>query len=264
MNSLVNRHFLLRDICVRFALIVVLSAGLASQASAAGPVQAANPAQGFSDPLEEVNRSVTDFNLVLDDWVLRPVAGIYRAYLPGFVRNVIHNFTLNLSAPVTLANDLLQGNIRRAQVTTTRFVMNSTIGVAGMFDVATYVGIRPHSEDFGQTLAVWGLPKGPFLVLPVLGPMYTRHAAGRVVDVLYSPLTWSRSTALSSAVSALHVIDVRAERYAQMNDLIDNSLDFYAVARSLYRQNRNRMILNGETVPGQSDSGTRPYFPEVR
>ncbi len=131
-----------------------------------------------SDPLEPLNRAIFSFNLTLDKAILRPIATVYNAALPDPVRDGVRNFLNNLRTPIILANDVLRGEIGRAGDTVGRFLLNSTLGVGGLFDIASELGFDFHNEDFGQTLAVWGIGEGPYLMLPIFGPSNPRDAVG--------------------------------------------------------------------------------------
>ena len=198
----------------------------------------------INDPYEPLNRVVFEANVLLDRAVVRPTAHVYLKGVPRPVRVGISNFLENLKAPVTLANELLQGEIGLAADTLTRFSMNSTIGLLGLIDIASGFGIESHGEDFGQTLASWGIGSGPYLVLPLLGPSNFRDGAGRFADSVVDPLTWTMPVGFGVSSAALSVLDFRARNYDALNDLEDNSLDFYAASRSLYRQYRARKIGN--------------------
>lgn len=198
----------------------------------------------INDPLEPFNRVVFDANLLLDRSVLRPVSRAYLDVAPDPVRVGISNFLANLRAPLTFLNGLLQGEPGLAADAFARFCMNSTIGLLGFIDVASEFGIEAHREDFGQTLATWGAGSGPYLVLPLFGPSNIRDGAGRIVDSVGDPVAWTTSVAFRTGTAALSVLDFRARNYDALNDLEKNSLDFYAAARSLYRQYRAREIDN--------------------
>src|SRR5690606_25232813 len=145
---------------------------------------------GENDPLEVPNRMMFAFNEALDFMIIRPVAVTYRYVVPVGVRNTVRNFLRNLRSPVTLANDLLQGDFDRAEITFTRFFINSTIGMLGLFDIAADSGFQYHEEDFGQTMGTYGAGEGFYLVLPVLGPSSLRDGGGRIVDIFLDPLTY--------------------------------------------------------------------------
>ncbi|HYD97797.1 MAG TPA: VacJ family lipoprotein, partial [Alphaproteobacteria bacterium] len=167
-----------------FATTAVALALAACATQPAGTGQTAE--DEVNDPLETVNRGVFQFNEGVDTVVLRPAAQAYRAVLPSFVQDSVQTLVRTVSAPVVLANDLLQGNGEAAAQTGSRFLVNVALGL-GVFDVASSAGIPYHAEDFGQTLAVWGAGEGPYLVLPFFGPSNARDAGGRVVDTLADP-----------------------------------------------------------------------------
>jgi phospholipid-binding lipoprotein MlaA len=227
-----------------FAMIAAVAAGLClSACSTPSPNALAN-----NDPYEATNREIFDLNQEIDHWTLRRTAETYVEYVPDPVRNSIHNALINLDLPVTFANDVLQGEPTRAGQTVCRFTLNSTLGVAGLFDVASDFGIPEHSEDFGQTLAIWGVGEGPYLVLPLLGPAPPRDAIGRAADAALDPSNYIRiKRHLMWAVGReyLTLLDLRARNMETFDDIERNSLDFYAATRNLYRQYRGREIRNG-------------------
>jgi phospholipid-binding lipoprotein MlaA len=202
-----------------------------------------------NDPLEPMNRAIFDFNNGLDTVFLKPVAQGYRAVVPPFGRDRVSDFLANLNAPLIFANDLLQGNVSLAGKTLERFALNSSFGVFGIMDVATPLGVKPHQADFGQTLGVWGIGSGPYLVLPFFGPSGVRDGVGTGVELFADPmdiyltnahlryLVWTRTGA--DAVS-------QREAYLDfLDDIKRTSLDFYATLRSLYRQRRDGMVESG-------------------
>ena len=198
-----------------------------------------------ADPYEPLNRGVFEFNLAFDKVILRPIAFVYKEVVPVPIRNSVQNFMDNLRSPIILTNDLLQGEIERAGDTLTRFFMNSTVGLGGIIDFAGGMGIESHKEDFGQTMAVWGVDAGPYLMLPILGPSSPRHAMGRLVDFLSDPLTLLGESEWAIGRFAMRSIDNRARRYNTIDELERTSLDFYAAVRSMYRQFRGDEIRNG-------------------
>jgi len=145
---------------------------------------------GANDPYEATNRKIFNFNQQLDKAVMKPVAQAYVDVVPEPARDGVHNFLVNLNLPVTFANDILQGEIERTGETVARFTVNTTIGIGGLLDVATRIGVPFHTEDFGQTLAVWGVGEGPYLVLPLLGPKPPRDAVGYAVDSIAFDRDW--------------------------------------------------------------------------
>lgn len=207
-----------------------------------------------NDPLEPMNRYFFEVNRFIDEFFLKPVAWWYRIGVPDPVRNRIHNALTNLTLPWTVANDALQGEFSRAGVATTRFVVNSTLGVAGLFDVATDWGYPHHDEDLGQTLAVWGVPEGPYLVLPVLGPSNPRDAVGFAGAYFGDPVNIGLEAAASGATiarGAVSAADTRERNIETLADIERNAVDFYATVRSIYRQQRASEIRNGapEEIP---------------
>lgn len=216
-----------------------------------------------NDPLEIPNRMFFAFNEALDFMIIRPVAVTYRYVVPTGVRNTLRNFLRNLRTPVTLANDLFQGNLERAEITFTRFFINSTIGMLGLFDIAADSGFPHHEEDFGQTMGTYGAGEGFYLVLPVLGPSSLRDGTGRIIDIFLDPLTYLAPQEFNLGRAAATGIDYRSRNIEELDELKADSLDFYARIRSLYRQYRTNEINNGatpadapqfSTVPGQSTS----------
>lgn len=210
-----------------------------------------------NDPLEPMNRYFFEVNYALDELFLKPIAGWYYIALPNPAQDGVRNFLRNLSSPVILANDLFQGETDRAGTTAVRFLVNSTIGIVGLFDVASDMGFVYHDEDFGQTLAVHGVDEGPYLVLPIVGPSNPRDAVGRVVDVFLDPLTYiTRANDLEHLLyvrSGVATVDYRARNLDTFDELREGSLDYYATIRSLYRQQREDAIRNGEAASDSSD-----------
>lgn len=211
----------------------------------------------INDPLEPLNRAIFAFNEVFNLMILEPVAKTYNFVTPEFIRERISNFLANIKTPVVLVNDLLQGEFERSMDTGARMVINSTIGVAGFFDVADEMGFKPHSEDFGQTLAVWGVGEGFYMVLPLLGPSNPRDALGKfVVDSFFDPLgiyldnTGRSEIALSLA--GVRGVTTYANIVEELGDLRETSIDFYGALRSLFRQRRKAEIRNSDDgiVPG--------------
>jgi len=213
----------------------------------------ADPA-GADDPYEATNRVIFDFNLRIDRTFLRPTAGRYQTYVPEEVRDGIRGVLDNLRAPVVLANDLLQGETRRAGDTAGRFLINSTVGLGGIFDVAGQKGLAAHDEDFGQTLAVWGVGDGPYLVLPLFGPSNPRDGVGKVADFALDPsinVKIKRHWMWEGFRQWLNIVDARSRSLETFDAIERDSLDFYATARSLYRQNRIYQIRNGLPPPDE-------------
>ncbi|MBL8709509.1 MAG: VacJ family lipoprotein [Rhodospirillaceae bacterium] len=210
-------------------------------------VQAFNEA---NDPLEPMNRYFFEVNHAVDELLVKPFAGYYNIALPDPAKDGVRNFMRNLRSPVILFNDLFQGEGSRAGTTAARFLINTTLGVGGFVDAASWFGLNYHDEDFGQTLAVWGSGEGIYLHLPLLGPSNPRDASGKLVDYVLDPLTWVGYVYNVSWINTTRFmvegIDTRARNLETIAELQRGSVDFYATLRSLYRQHRNDAIKNGE------------------
>ncbi|MBT3928292.1 MAG: VacJ family lipoprotein [Rhodospirillaceae bacterium] len=192
----------------------------------------------ISDPLEGINRAIFFVNGGLDTILVRPIAWVYGNYVPPFAKQRVSNFFTNLNAPVVFANDLLQFEFEDAAETSARFLINSTIGLAGLFDVASEIGLEPHEADFGQTLHTYGVGPGPYLVLPLLGPSNLRDGFGRAVDTLLNPLTWLLEPEENLIIAGAKGLVQREELLESLDAVRETSVDYYAALRSLYYQNR--------------------------
>lgn len=227
------------------ALSPLLLSACASAVDRSDP-DAVAAARESNDPLEPANRVFYRINDGIDTVVLRPVAKAYVYAVPQVVRTHTHEFLANLSSPVSLANDIMQAKPRRAGDTLMRLLINSTVGVAGLFDVATDWGYPQHDTDFGVTLALWGVGEGPYLFLPVFGPSNPRDATGLGADIALDPLTWIGKgpavTALSWSRYGVTAVDTRAQYLDQIDQIKAGALDPYATFRSLYRQHRASVI----------------------
>ncbi len=221
--------------------VALLGTGCAARAPATDP-EALAEYQADNDPLEPTNRFFYRVNDVLDVYVLKPVAQGYRYAVPGTVRRSIGNALRNVTSPVVFANDVLQGHPRYAAETVTRFVVNSTVGVGGLFDVADDLGLPPHrGANFGTTLGVWGVGEGPFLFLPLLGPSNVRDTGGFGGNVLLDPFTWvsfGGVNALEGSRFGVGAVDARERLLDPVDQIKRDSLDPYATFRSAYRQSR--------------------------
>ncbi len=198
------------------------------------------------DPLEPANRVFYAINEGLDTVILKPAAIAYKDAVPKPVRTHTHNVLANLSTPVTLANDILEAKPRRAGDSFMRLLVNTTVGLGGIFDVATGWGWPAHDADGGITLALWGVPNGPYLFLPVFGPSSPRDAVGLAADVGMDPLTWigkgDTVTALDWTRYGLTALDTRASLLDTLDRIKAEALDPYATVRSLYQQHRQYQI----------------------
>jgi phospholipid-binding lipoprotein MlaA len=207
-----------------------------------------------NDPLEPLNRKTFTFNQGVDRIVLKPIAKGYRRAIPLGGRDGIRNFLRNIHEPIVLVNNLLQGEFKRAGTTLGRFLANSTLGVAGVMDFASRHGLQRQSGDFGQTLYVWGIHEGPYLVLPLMGPSSPRDAIGLGVDLFTNPIVYFTPdfryrTSISAAEAVIGGIDERARNIDSLDEIQRETIDFYAALRSLYRQHRAAELRNGEPPP---------------
>ncbi|MDR3535264.1 MAG: VacJ family lipoprotein [Acetobacteraceae bacterium] len=216
-----------------------------------------------NDPLEPTNRVFYAINNGLDVVIMRPAAQAYRFAVPGKVRDGIHNVLSNLGTPVQLSNDVLEGKPRRAGDTTMRFLINSTVGVLGIFDIAKDWGYPNHDSDFGMTLANWGVPEGPFLFLPVLGPSGPRDATGFGMDMALDPFTWVGQGAIVTGLNwgkfAVSAVDARERVLDSLDQIKKTALDPYATFRSLYRQHRESQI---EALRNDNRATIPVWFPQ--
>lgn len=209
-----------------------------------------------NDPLEPMNRAIFQFNEVTDKVVLRPVAVTYQAVVPKGVRIGIRNFLTHLKSPITILNALLQGEGVRARDTFGRFMTNTILGLGGLIDVASGAGIPRHQEDFGQTLAVWGVAPGPYLMLPLLGPSNFRDGIASGIDGALDPVGRYISSEYGlegvGVRYTLNAVDWRANNLKTIDELRNSSLDFYATVRSGFRQRRLHSIRNGREATNDS------------
>jgi phospholipid-binding lipoprotein MlaA len=202
------------------------------------------------DPWEATNRDIFAFDVWIEHNVARPVDDSYRAVLPQPAREGVHNVTTNLHEPIVLANDVLQGDAKKAVRTLGRIVINSTLGLGGLIDVAAKIGIAYHDNDFGITLGQNGVQEGSYLVLPFVGPMPPRDLLGSAVDGAFDPFTYSRFRGKDTWLlvrSGLRVIDTVDQRREEFESIERTSVDFYATTRNLYRQSRDARIRGENT-----------------
>lgn len=210
--------------------------------------------QSSSDPLSGLNRRIYAFNSTADKAILKPAAKAYDAVLPDPAQRSVGRFFSNLNEPLNIVNNLLQGKVEDALNSTYRFAVNSTVGVFGLFDVAKHYNIEKKPEDFGQTLAAWGVKPGPYIVIPFLGPSNFRDGLGFVVDNgVYFPINeLSDSNSTRIGITALNIIDTRASLLGT-GDILENQLDPYLFLKEAYEQNRLNSIYDG-APPEQSDA----------
>lgn len=202
----------------------------------------------YSDPIEGVNRAIFDGNVFLDDVLLEPVAQGYRSVTTAGVRTAVSNFVSNLDEPRNFINAMLQGDLKAGGDSLTRFFVNSTFGLVGLFDVAGREDVIKQEEDFGQTLAVWGADSSAYLMLPLLGPSNVRDFTGRVVDTVTSPIGFlARQTNITPyeyGAKGLGIVSSREANIENIESVRRGTLDYYAAVRSFYVQNRQNAIAN--------------------
>lgn len=204
----------------------------------------------INDPLESLNRGLFFVHDGLDTMIFRPVAVVYTTFVPKLLRTGVSNFMSNVATPITLTNDLLQGEWERAGTTTKRFLINSTFGLGGVLDYAQVQGLDKHTEDFGQTLAVHGAGSGPYLFIPILGPSTPRHLIGRFVDLFVDPWTYilyNEKRLVQAAPFGIVALAARGNGDQALQSVKETSVDYYASIRSLYYQSRRDAISNGNT-----------------
>jgi phospholipid-binding lipoprotein MlaA len=221
------------------------------------------------DPLESSNRAVYAFNQRIDQVIFKPAAEFYQAQLPPVLRTGVSNFFRNLAEPTTVLNDLLQGKGRQAVNDGARLTINTTLGVFGLFDVATSFGLEHHQEDYGQTLAHWGIPAGPYLVLPIFGSSNIRDAIGKLPTLFLSDplflisdepyLGVGRYGLLHAGFRTLHAIDLRAQLLGVV-PLVEMQLDPYLFLRGAYNQQRLRAIYDRQATEKISPDMEKALF----
>ena len=195
------------------------------------------------DPWQGLNRKIFGFNKFLDRWILKPVAKTYDWVLPDPLQRGVSNVFDNLLTPWVAANQFMQGKPRHGLSDLARFGLNTTLGLAGVFDVASHGGIRKHEEDFGQTLVVWGVPLGPYIMIPVLGPSTMTTAAGRVADSYANPIRYIEDSRTRYGVLALYIVNQRAQ-LLEAESLISG--DEYLFIRDAYLQRRQFLVDDGK------------------
>jgi len=247
----------IRFLLPQLALLVLVAASAPAWADAPSTpdplyddVEQAPQSDGFPDPLEKLNRVTFHFNLQVDRWVIDPMVRVYDFVVPAPARRAIRRALVNLDSPVVFANDVLQVEPRDASVTATRFVVNSTVGIGGLFDPAgRYLGLAPHESDFGQTLARIGVPSGPYLMLPIIGPTNVRDGSGNLVDTFFRPTTYLLAlgtqylyTPITEGGSGIATRDAHSDA---LRVLRESSVDYYAALRNAYAQDRIARIWKG-------------------
>ena len=252
---------------MKMSLPALTLAALALSACATRPpasdVEATQEYEQTNDPFEPANRFFYKVNDKIDRYTLKPIAQGYVAVVPAPVRTGLHNVLANISSPVLFADDVSQANPHRAGDTFMRFLINSTIGIGGVLDVAKGLGFPSHDTNFGITLALWGVPSGPFLYLPVLGPSSPRGVAGFAADIALDPFTYVPRgyglLTLNWARQGLGAIDTRSRFLTDLDRVQASALDPYATFRSLYRQNLASQIEAARhDQTGSASTATQP------
>lgn len=235
-------------------LLCVGASVLVLAACSTGPSQTGYDT--ISDPMEGVNRKVFAFNKAVDSAVIHPIAKGYRAVVPSPARTGVSNFLRNLKSPTRMANQVLQGDIQGAAAEFSRAAINTTIGIGGLIDVAKETGLEHEPEDFGQTLGVWGVGHGPYMVAPIFGPSSMRDFAGYAVDAYADPLRIYLDNVDKSDVffvkSGVEYLAMREQLMDLLESLEASSIDYYAAVRSTYYQRRNAMVNDSGSVDGRS------------
>ncbi len=215
---------------LRIAIAFICIAGISGCTTSKG-------AERNVDPLEAINRPIYKFNSVTDKFILRPIAKGYDFVMPRLARVGVRNFLDNLRYPVVFVNGFLQGKFKQGASDTGRFLINSTVGLGGLFDPATSLGLVAHQEDFGLTFARWGIPQGPYIVVPMLGPRTVRSGVGTLADIQINPMVQLNNTSLRSKILILFTIDSRAN-LLPIDEQINAAYDPYLFIRDAYLQNR--------------------------
>jgi phospholipid-binding lipoprotein MlaA len=217
-----------------------------------GCATAPNAKKDPRDPLEGFNRASYKFNDALDRALLKPAAKGYKAITPDFIETGVSNFFSNLSQPTVIINDLLQAKFKDGLADTGRFLLNSTVGIGGLFDPASKAGFDRHDEDFGQTLGKWGVHPGPYLMVPLFGPSNFRDGVGAGVDVFTGPLHYVERDAWRYSLDGVGLIDSRARRLP-LEDTLNQAYDKYAFIRNAYLQQREFAVHDGNVPPEKFD-----------
>ncbi len=271
MNSALSFSELLRPINRPPAAFSVLAFGVGVQRALAWALLAlmlllggcaTGPQADPRDPFEPLNRSVSNFNDGLDRAVIKPTAQVYRNVTPDLIRTGISNFFANLTDVWSAINNLLQAKPHQAAETFLRFNVNTFFGLAGLLDVAGEMGIERHRADFGQTLARWGIPSGPYLVLPVLGPSTVRDSLAIGLELRNDPLTGIDEVPVRNSLTALRIVETRANLLRAGEVLDGAALDKYTFTRDIFLQRRAAQVRReGEADPADADANPDAPLP---
>lgn len=234
----------------RFLILIALL-GLSVSACATSPDRAT-----ANDPFEPFNRVVFDLNEGVDRAIVAPISRGYDEITPDPVQDSVRNVFRNLNRPVVLTNTLLQGDLGASGDVLASFALDTTVGLGGLLPVAERQGIAQHSEDFGQTLGVWGVPEGPYVMIPLLGPSNFRDGIGRVADRYPHPFNWNQEFSQSNeawAARTVNGLQFRTDAETAFATLDRTAIDPYVQMRSAYRQSRNAQINNGNEADSVQD-----------
>lgn len=222
---------------------------LACAAAACGVLSGCATSSNPQDPLEKFNRATFAFNDTVDRVALKPAATAYKKVLPGFAQTGVNNFFGNLADAWSSVNNFLQGKGEAGATDLMRFALNSTFGIAGILDIASEAGMQKHNEDFGQTLGVWGVPSGPYLMLPLLGPSTIRDTAALPADIWADPWAYKSPVNVRNIGIGVRAIDQRASVLDASNLFEEAALDRYEFIRDGYLQRRQSRVFDGESGP---------------
>lgn len=244
---------------VGWALLLVLTAFVPTAPRAAdGPVCAAEPeedvAPGDSDPFEPWNRAMFSVNDTFDEYLLEPTARGWDFVMPHIVQRSISNFFNNLLFPIHFANNVLQGEVDRTAIATTRFAVNTVVGIGGIFDPATDLGMPIQRADFGQTLGKWGTPPGPYLVWPVWGSSNVRDTAGLLIDAYFGIQTFFVDLPILIGSTAVNALNTRSMNLETVEGVRGASFDLYVAARNAYNQQRLEDVMGVDAARAQRDA----------
>lgn len=242
---------------LRAALCMIIVTMFAGCAGNIPP--AAKEDRAPSDPWEPLNRRIHNFNQGVDKISFKPLAKGYQRVLPETMQRGVSNFSKNLLGPLFIINNFLQGKFRRGFSETGRFLANSTFGILGLVDVGADLGMETYREDFGQTLAVWGVPDGPYVVVPILGPRTLRDATMIPLNFAADPVFYLDSDTARWSIYAVRAVDLRARLFT-VDALIEDSIDRYLTIRESYLQRREFLIYDGE--PPEDDDFYDDFYDE--
>jgi phospholipid-binding lipoprotein MlaA len=239
---------------LRYAALLtaaLLALGLGGCATTAGTgTEDAAPREKNRDPIEGFNRGVYKFNDAIDRHALRPVAVAYHDHTPAWLQKGVGNFYTNLFYPTTIANQFLQGKVKEGAQDIARFVINTTLGWGGVLDVASGAKLPVHEEDSGQTLGRWGVPPGPYLMLPLLGPATLRDAPARIADDFTQPFRWYNADNERWISLGIYLVDKRSQ-FLQLDRLVNEAYDPYVFVRDAYLQRRQYAVYDGNPPAAQ-------------